>query len=211
MIETAPFETHVERYETWFDRHKYAFESELLALTEHIPDASHGIQVGLGTGKYALPLNIKEGVEPSSVMRIIATERGLEVLDGVAESLPYKDMLFDFVLFVTICHLDSSRKAFKEAHRVLKKGGSMIVGFIDRNSEIGLTYESRRPENIFYHTAKFHTPEKVIALARTAGFKQIPKSTQTLFRSLDQITDTEPIKEGHGEGSYVVMEFVKSH
>ena len=32
MPRTAPFETHHERYESWFDKHEAAYVSELLAL-----------------------------------------------------------------------------------------------------------------------------------------------------------------------------------
>ncbi len=44
-----------------------------------------------------------------------AIKRGIEIIDGVAEKLPYGDLQFDFVLFVTICHLDSIKNALAEA------------------------------------------------------------------------------------------------
>lgn len=209
MLEITPFEAQVERYEAWFEQHQWVYESELQAIAQHIPDNSHGIEVGLGTGRYAQPLGIVEGVEPSVEMRKVARKKGLEVIDSQAENLPYGDLQFDFVLFVTVCHLKDTQKAFKEAARVLKPEGKLIVAFIDRNQPIGQYYEQRREDNPFYHNAQFYTPEKIIAMARVAGFREKPVATQTLFRYLDDIDSLEPFKEGYGEGSFVVMEFTR--
>ena len=73
-------------------------------------------------------------------MRELAIKRGLDVMDGTAEHLPYKDLHFNFVLFVTICHLDNVNEALKEAYRVLKNYGSIIIAFIDKNSSLGEEY-----------------------------------------------------------------------
>lgn len=45
--------------------------------------------------------------------------------------LPYKGLQFDFVLFVTICHLNNFQHALAQAQRVLKRGGSVLIGFLD--------------------------------------------------------------------------------
>lgn len=50
--------------------------------------------------------------------------------------------VFKFVLFVTtVCFLDDINKAFREAYRVLKKGGRLIAGLIDfiKNLSLGGT------------------------------------------------------------------------
>jgi len=79
-----------------------------------------------------VPLGIKLGIEASSQMRKIANKRGVEVIDGVAEELPFIDEQFDFALMVTtICFLDDIETAFKEAYRILKPDGKFIIGFID--------------------------------------------------------------------------------
>ena len=54
----------------------------------------------------------------------IANKKGVNVIEGVAESLPFTDSQFDFVLMVTtICFLEDIETAFNEANRVLKSGG----------------------------------------------------------------------------------------
>ena len=70
---------------------------------------------------------------------------GIDVRAGVAEDLPFGDGAFDFVLMVTtICFLDDVPKAFREARRVIRPGGSIVIGFIDRESTLGKEYERGR-------------------------------------------------------------------
>ncbi|MBT8312027.1 MAG: class I SAM-dependent methyltransferase, partial [Flavobacteriaceae bacterium] len=113
MAITTVFENNVADYEQWYEDHKAIFESEVRALQAQfskLPENLRGIEVGLGTGRFSVALGIKEGVEPASAMAEKAAQRGIEVMPGVAEKLPYGDMQFDFVLFVTICFLDQLKQ-----------------------------------------------------------------------------------------------------
>jgi ubiquinone/menaquinone biosynthesis C-methylase UbiE len=173
------------------------------------PGNSFGIEVGLGTGRFAKALNIKEGVEPSPAMRVIAENRGIEVMDGTAENLPYKDQHFDFVLMSScISYFKELRPAFKEANRILKSGGSLIVGFVEKNSPIGKYYESIRHESRFYRTAIFYSVEKVLDELKNAGFTAF-ETSQTLFNYLDDTTFFEPAQPGHDKGSFIVIKAIK--
>ena len=54
-------------------------------------------------------------------MAELARQRGVEVIEGVAEALPFAEETFDFILMVTVdCFLDDVTQAFREANRVLK-------------------------------------------------------------------------------------------
>jgi len=104
MARIEPFEKHPLRYEQWFDKHKFAYESELQAIRKLLPQGGNGLEIGVGSGRFAVPLGIKLGIEPSSKMMQIALRRGIEVIGGVAESLPFRNLQFDFALMVTtIC------------------------------------------------------------------------------------------------------------
>lgn len=207
MIQSSPFETHVADYESWFESHYYVFETEMRAISQQLqqlPENIQGIEVGVGTGQYASRLGIAEGVEPAEAMREVAKSRGLDVMDAYAEHLPYKDMHFDFVLFVTICHLDSVLEAFKEAHRVLNHKGSIVVAFIDGHSPVAIKYGQKRKRSVFYRHARFYSVGYVLEQLEKAGFKD-PVITQTLFQDIDELTTIEEPVAGYGEGSFIVI------
>ena len=209
MVKTAPFDTYPEQYEQWFEDHREVYESELNALNEFIPrEGGEGLEVGVGTGRYAIPLGIKEGVEASDTMLDIAQKKGLEVLKGEAEHLPYGDLRFDFVLFVTISYFDNLKQALREANRVLKHDGRIIIGFIDKNSKIGKAYIEKKDTSRFYQNAVFYTPQEVENTLKESGFKDF-KFVQTLFKDLDDINEVEPVEEGYGKGSFVVVSATK--
>ena len=208
MKTNLPFDTHVAEYDEWFEEHPYVFESEVEAIRQMIPagEQLRGIEVGLGTGQFARALGIKEGIEPSDNMRAMAAARGIEVFDALAENLPYEDMRFDFVLIsCCVSYFNNLHAAFKEALRVLKKNGVLVIGFIDRERPIGQYYELHKPESTFYQQAKFYSVDKIIFELTNAGFKHFD-FCQTLFKPLDEIKEFEPSKPGYGEGSFVVVQ-----
>ena len=209
MLQTAPFNKYVSEYEAWFEKYNEVFMSEISAIKrqfEKLPENLRGIEIGLGSGRYAMELGIKEGIEPAKNLREIAFERGLDVVDAHAEHLPYKDQSFDFVLFVTIEHLDNLKLAISEAYRVLKPGASIIIAFIDKDSKLAKKYMHHRSE--FYKHAQFYSVKKVSELVNESGFKN-PEFIQSLFDDIDNIKEIEVAKEGYGEGSFVVIRATK--
>ena len=173
-----------------------------------LPENISGAEIGLGTGRFASRLGIVEGIEPVEAMRRKAVRRGIETMDAFAERLPYHDLHFDFLLFVTICYLEDPRTAFREAFRVLKDEGAILVGFIDRDRPIGQEYINRKPESPFYRHARFFPVAQVEKMLKEAGFRDF-EYVQTLFGKLDEITTTQTPKDGHGEGGFVVVKATK--
>ncbi|MFZ2429686.1 MAG: class I SAM-dependent methyltransferase [Lutibacter sp.] len=211
MDQVNIFNENVVAYEAWYEKYPEVYLSEVAALKEQflkLPENIKGIEVGIGTGRFAKVLGIKEGVEPANEMAAIALKRGIEVVNGTAENLPMRDMYFDFVLFVTICHLNSVKQAFKEAYRVLKPKGSIVVGFIDKDQKIGKTYEENRMRSTFFRYANFYSVAQVTKLLKEAGFKDF-EYNQTLFGELDEIKEVQLPKLSYGEGSFVVVKAVK--
>jgi ubiquinone/menaquinone biosynthesis C-methylase UbiE len=205
MPKILPFQKYTARYEKWFEDNHWVYQAELKAVKCLLPEGQYGVEIGIGTGRFAEPLGIKIGVEPSSHMRDLARKRGIRVLDGVAEKLPFKNSIFEFVLMVTtICFVDDINKAFEEAFRVLAKGGYIIIGLVDRNSPVGQIYFRHQNNNVFYKEATFYSVEEVLEIMRKTGFDDF-SFRQTIFGNLWEISEYEDIKPGYGEGSFVVI------
>ena len=205
MAKIEPFESFSNEYDSWFIRNSKIYKLELDAIKTFIPSKSHGLEVGVGTGKFAAPLGIKMGVEPSEAMAKKAKEQGIRVFDGVAEDLPFSDYTFVFVLMVTtICFVDDIEQAFKEAFRVLKHNGFIVVAFVDKESELGKKYMAKKERNKFYKAASFFSCREVLNYLSSVGFSDF-EIKQTLFPE-----DTaQSIENGFGKGSFVVIKGVK--
>jgi len=209
MAKIEPFQRHKVKYEEWFEKNVFAYKSELQAVRYLLPKRKKGVEIGVGTGRFAVPLGIRVGIEPSKVMREVAQEKGISVIDGVAEALPFEDCLFDFALMVTtVCFVDDIEASFKEAFRVIKPNGFFINGFVDRNSSLGKFYQQHKERNVFYKIATFYSVDEIISYLKKAGFRNLT-FTQTIFHTLEEIKEVETIKEGYGEGSFVAVSGMK--
>lgn len=209
MARTGPFDAHFDAYDEWFSRNPHVYRSELKAVARFIPPKGRGLEIGVGSGRFAEPLGIEVGVEPSQEMRRLARSRGISVFNAVAEKLPFAEERFDFALMVTtICFLDDIRKSFQEARRVLRNRGSFIIGFVDRDSPLGRIYQRRKEENPFYREGTFYGCDEVISLLQSSGFEP-PQVIQTVFGRLEEIHRVQDFRAGHGEGGFVVIRAAK--
>ncbi len=204
MPKIEPFEQFPHAYEAWFEKHSNLYEAEIEAVRTLLPSFEKGIEIGVGSGRFALPLGITTGVEPSDIMAEIARSKGIEVIEGVAEKLPVGDESFDFALMVTtICFVDDPLLSLQEIYRILKPESCVIIGFVDRDSALGEQYEKNRDKSRFYREARFFNTDEVVGLLKKAGFSGIV-CAQTLFgETLEQMEST--VKKGSGEGAFVAV------
>lgn len=198
-----PFDLFTEEYESWFVENKTLFQSELLALRQVVPVGKKGIEIGIGSGIFAEQLNICFGIDPSDNMLKVAKKRNIEVIKGFAEELPFPDNSFDFAVFITsICFIANPTKAIREAHRILKPNGNIIIAIIDKESHLGQILVREKNENKFYKDATFYSVPEMIELIETNDF-----NVTDIFQTLTGI-ENERIEspfEGFGEGGFVVI------
>lgn len=205
MPGASPFDEHHRRYEEWFVTHGAAYCSELLAVRALLPRQGHGLEIGVGTGRFAAPLGIRVGIDPSPAMLEYARKRGIHVVHGVAEQLPFTDHCFDYALSVTtICFVNDIRAMRREARRVIRPDGCLILGFVDRGSELGRRYLDAPAGSTFYHKAAFYSAYEVEQLLRESGFPS-QEWVQTLSAPLPDIVEIEPFRWGYGENAFVVV------
>ncbi len=197
------FHNQCERYDAWYDRHADVFHAELAAIKSLMPNFQKGLEIGVGTGRFAAALGIRHGVDPEPAMLAKTATRGIDAVIGVAESLPYCDASFDMLLLTTtICFLDDIGRAFREARRVIEPQGRFIVAFIEKDRHLGKRYQNRgKAGNPFYANAHFVSTSEVIGYLESEGFA-VEESRQTLLRE-----DSPPYRHipGYGNGAFIAL------
>jgi len=207
MIEKTPFDEQANDYDAWFEEHRGLYLAELEAVRGVTPAGGSGVEIGVGTGRFAAPLGIRIGIEPAPRMAELARQRGIEVLEYSAEALPFADGSFDFAVMVTVvCFLNDAGRAFREARRILKPHGILVIGFIDRESELGRRYSRKKDQSRFYRDATFYSVSELEALLTKAGFSCFAYR-QTLMPG--ETTDLT-VLEGHGSGGFVAVQAHKT-
>ena len=193
-------------YDEWFIENDKLFEAEYRAVLSLLDAGAEYKEIGVGTGIFAEKLGIREGVEPSEDMARFARKRGIRVIEGVAEKLPYPNASAEGLVMITVDpFLTDINAAFKEAYRALEEGGSFVIAFIDRATPLGAGYEEHKDESDFYRGATFRSHDEIRETAENAGFTYV-RSVQTVF---DLANAAQEVKDGHGEGVFAVAKFVK--
>jgi hypothetical protein len=136
-----PFDEYTHHYDLWLDtKGRGIYLHEVWDLCGLIP-RGRGIEVGVGTGRFAGFLNIKFGVDPSENSLKLAKGRVKNLVCGYAEDL--------------------IPRAFSEIGRVL---------FVPRNTCIGEFYVYKGlGGHRFYKYAKFFTEGEIERIANTEG------------------------------------------
>jgi len=200
------FDIYSKEYDQWYEENKFAYLSELEALKKVVPKKGRGLEIGVGTGRFAQPLGVAFGIDPSKKMLEIAKKRGIKTFVGKGENLPFADNEFDYVLIViTICFVKNPERVISEARRVLKNNGKLIIGIVDKNSHLGKFYQEKKKQgHRFYKFANFFSAKEIIKLLEKHNFRGVT-TFQTIFQPLDKIKKIEQPKKGFGEGGFVVI------
>jgi len=168
------FEDLAADYDHWFDEHGEVYEAQVRMLGTAIPESGCGLEVGVGSGRFAVPFGIRFGIDPSGKLVQIAQHHEIEVVVGEGEHLPYHAGSFDYVLMMTvICFLDNPFAVFHEVNRVLRPGGFLIVGFIEAGGKIHQEYIHESTKGRFLRFAKFRTIGDVERFFKDGGFAQV--------------------------------------
>jgi len=158
-------------YDRWFEDHAEVYSAQLQLLKRAVPSSGLGLEAGVGSGRFAAPLGICCGIDPSFPLAKMAKSRGVEVAIGVGEHLPYRSGSFDHAVMMTvICFLDDIAGFLREVFRVLVPSGIIVLGFIERDGEIFRHYRAEPEKGRFLRHARFYTPDEIILKLHEAGF-----------------------------------------
>jgi len=199
------FDILPEKYDLWYEKHKFAYLSEVEAIRKVFPERGKSLEVGVGSGRFASLLNIEYGIDLSLNLLLIAKKRGIKVVLGNAENLPFSGNLFDGVLIcVSICFFKNPKKAISECNRILKKGGNLTVAFVDKESFLGKFYLQKKDKSVFYRDARFFSLLQVVEMLEKSGFKDF-NFVQTLFDFPENLKKPDIPLSGYGKGGFVVV------
>lgn len=164
------------------------------------------LDLGCGTGFFTLELARRGarviGVDVSAEMlKAAEAKAAMEKLPisfhrGQADSLPFASQSFDLVIGVTVlCFADHPDLILREANRLLKASGRIVVGELNR-----LSYWSRlrKLKAMFHETsyrhAHFMSPSELKQLLGLAGFTVRSNETRIFFPP----TNWSPVLKQYG-------------
>jgi len=168
------FDEYAADYDRWFDENPAVFPAELHMLNDAVPRSGCGLEIGVGSGRFAAALGIGYGIDPSRRLLMMAKGRGIDGIEGEGEHLPFREGAFRTVLMMTvICFLQDPLPVFREAGRVLADGGSLVVGFIEKDGETETAYRNEKTKGRFLRFARFRTVDDVLRYFGDGGFSEI--------------------------------------
>ena len=194
----SPFDTLASKYDAWFDEEgRLIFDIEVRAFQEVLPLLPKPwLEIGVGSGRFAQALGIGTGIDPSAKLLEIAKRRGINGFLARGEDEFFDVETFGTVfLIVTLCFVDSPLAVLKQAHRILKEGGKIVLGLVLRESPWGQFYFAKKKEgHRFYKHATFYNYQEVVELLEHSGFT-IEKVLSTLFQRPSEIAKMESPEE----------------
>ena len=95
----------------------------------------------------------------------------------------------------------------REAHRVLSGKGTIIIGIIDKDSFLGVSYLEKK--SVFYEEARLYSVTEITELLGQAGFNEFVYY-QTLSKHPGEMTSVEKPQKGFGDGGFVAIKALKS-
>ncbi len=193
---TSKFDPFADAYDGWYDTHKGSaiFQEEIECLRLLFGNVSNPwLEVGVGTGRFAAALNIKQGMDLSLPMAVKALQRGLRVCVGRSEQLPFRSHVFDGVLMVlTLSFLENPEKALQECTRVLRQDGTLVLGIIPADSPWGRAYIRKGTEgHPLYADARFYTVAETVRFTERTGF-ELRRACSALFWGPDNPSPEYP-------------------
>ena len=196
----SAFDELAAQYDAWFDGEgKVVFSMEVRALQEVSPSLPEPwLEVGVGSGRFAQALGIKTGIDPSIKLLEMARRRGVTIFLSSGERTPFGEAAFGTVfLIVTLCFVDSAVQVLKEAHRILRRDGKLVLGLVLKESPWGKFYqEKKKLGHSFYRHAKFYSYDELLILLEESGFS-IERVISTLFQKPGKVEFLELPQSGY--------------
>ncbi len=149
--------------DAWFERNKIQLSGRVINSDDQIIKAIDTclkinrecfeglrlLEIGCGDGSRLSWLNKNRrlncsGVDPSTKAVRVASDKGIHSIKATADKLPFENNEFDIVIFgfcLYLCDIEDLFQISKEADRVLKKVGWIIIHDFYSKTSITKTYK----------------------------------------------------------------------
>jgi SAM-dependent methyltransferase len=184
-VDPAPTQVGPAAYEAWRRTPLGVLterrEHELLFAIAGRLSGLHVLDVGVGDGVFAVEAArrgaVVTGVDPDPAMLAAAVARArsmgaaLHLGGGRVERLPFADGAFDLVFAVTVlCFVADADAAIREMARVLRPGGRLVVGDLNRwSSWAAIRYIKGLAGSRTWRSAHFRTAAQLRRSMAAAG------------------------------------------
>jgi len=192
-------------HDAWYEENAEEYARQLDLVWALSAPVGLGLEVGVGTARFAGPLGVAVGVDPASDMCRRARECGVAAVRAVGERLPFDDGVFDSALMVNVLFLlDDRRAVLEELRRVLRPAAILVIGETDAATRLGRFRRERYREELEALGRSFLTADELTDLLRESGFLPVAVA-QTLFGPPENPASISGWEEGHGRGGFVVV------
>jgi SAM-dependent methyltransferase len=186
------FDVNARGYDAWYEtpNGRALLATEVAALAPLLADHDRPfLEVGAGTGRFTHALGIDCGLDPSLPALAVAQQRGVSLVCGVGEALPFRRGTFGAVLLAfTLCFVEDPLRVMEEVRRILKPGGGLVLGLLLKGTPWADYYAARGAEgHPIYRTAHFNSRQEIESLLDRAGF-HVTGYASTLFQPPGQAT-----------------------
>ncbi|OEF99411.1 hypothetical protein BHF71_02170 [Vulcanibacillus modesticaldus] len=177
----AWFDRFAKNYDSWYETKLGRFvdevEKRLIAELANFQSGEKVLDIGAGTGNYSIWLAKKglhvTAIDQSTPMMELAKKKaykeGLRIDWEIADahSLPFSDESFDLVISVTaIEFMEHPDTVLKEAMRVLRPKGRLVIGLLTKDSDWGELYQknSQKDSDSVFKKAHLYTEQELFQL-----------------------------------------------
>ncbi|MHA1578844.1 MAG: class I SAM-dependent methyltransferase [Candidatus Freyarchaeota archaeon] len=175
------WDTAADTYDEYFTTAQGVeiFRIELRTLRCILKPKTEGrvLDVGCGTGLFTVNVFGDSfelvGVDTSVKMATLARGRGVNVIVSDAHHLPFRNEVFDTVMFFTSLEFLGEDDALKEAHRVLNNKGSILVGVHNLLNpwNVYRKFRAHLKKRSFYKTIRYYSPWRLSRGLRCKRFR----------------------------------------